>query len=160
MPPGASPRSFFALLPRSTRIARELAHEHDTKVDGRTWLEEEGIDRPVEHVLEVRSREFADNHQYVNLLRDHRIGLVVADTAGRWPCLDAITSPVVYARLHGDTELYVSGYTEQALAVWADRVRRWREQADVYVYFDNDVKVHAPFDAQRLADLLEVGPAG
>ncbi len=26
---------------------------------------------------------------------------------------------------------------------------------DVYVYFDNDAKVHAPFDAMRLREMLE-----
>jgi uncharacterized protein YecE (DUF72 family) len=148
---------FFGLLPRSTSAALDLAREHDDKVEGRIWWEHVP-DRPVEHVLEVRSGEFADNPEFVELLREHRIGLVVADTAGRWPHLEAVTSPVVYVRLHGDTELYVSGYTERALSIWAERIRRWREVADVYVYFDNDVKVHAPFDAMRLAELLGVTP--
>jgi uncharacterized protein YecE (DUF72 family) len=40
--------------------------------------------------------------------------------------------------------------------VWADRVASWAETAEVLVYFDNDVKVHAPFDAMTLADLLGV----
>ena len=35
----------------------------------------------------------------------------------------------------------------------------WRDQGrDVVVYFDNDVKVHAPYDAQRLAARLGLGP--
>ena len=52
-----------------------------------------------------------------------------------------------------------SGYRDDALEQWADRVRAWAGTGrDVYVYFDNDVKVHAPFDAQRLASLLGVGP--
>jgi len=38
-----------------------------------------------------------------------------------------------------------------ALAGWARRIRRWaREGRDVHVYFDNDVKVRAPFDALAL----------
>ena len=83
--------------------------------------------------------------------------MVVADTAGRWPAFDAVTHRVVYVRLHGDTELYVSGYSAQALDRWADRVRAWAREADVYVYFDNDVKVHAPHDAMALAARLGVG---
>ena len=39
------------------------------------------------------------------------------------------------------------------------RIRGWSQRADVYVYFDNDVKVRAPHDAMSLADLLEVGTA-
>ena len=146
-------REFFALLPRSTAAARELAREHDAKVDGRAWLDEV-VDRPLRHVLEVRSASFADNPGFVELLRSQDVGLVVADTAGRWPYLDAVTSSVVYVRLHGDTELYVSGYSDDALRLWAQRIRQWRERADVYVYFDNDAKVHAPFDALRLAELV------
>jgi uncharacterized protein YecE (DUF72 family) len=30
-----------------------------------------------------------------------------------------------------------------------------REKRDVYVYFDNDVKVRAPFDAQGLMGRIE-----
>ena len=47
----------------------------------------------------------------------------MADTAGRWPLLLDVTSDLVYVRLHGDTELYRSGYSEGALDVWAERVR-------------------------------------
>ena len=66
-------------------------------------------------------------------------------------------------RLHGDAELYVSGYDDAALDVWAGKVRAWalgadppyprlvaqpvpRPQADrdVFVCFDNDVKVRVP----------------
>jgi uncharacterized protein YecE (DUF72 family) len=69
-------------------------------------------------------------------------------------------------------ELYKSGYTAAALERWAARVRAWREgrklpgtkllapagrarRRDVYVYFDNDVKVHAPYDAMSLAAKVE-----
>ncbi|MPY96529.1 MAG: DUF72 domain-containing protein [Actinophytocola sp.] len=34
-----------------------------------------------------------------------------------------------------------------------------RRPRDVYVYFDNDVKAHAPHDAMALAELLGTGPA-
>ncbi|QDO88106.1 DUF72 domain-containing protein [Ornithinimicrobium ciconiae] len=148
---------FFALLPRSTTAAAELAREHDDKVADRTWLQT-SAEREIQHVLEVRSPEFADNPEFIGLLREHAIGLVVADTAHRWPELDAVTSPVVYVRLHGDTELYVSGYSPAALQRWAERIRSWRRTHDVYVYFDNDAKVHAPFNAQELVGLLEVAP--
>jgi len=83
----------------------------------------------------------------------------------------------VYVRLLGDAELYVSGYTDAALSSWARSVRAWaRGRApagprlvappapfrpggrDVLVYFDNDVKVRAPFDAMALAHRLKLGP--
>ncbi|WP_298890253.1 DUF72 domain-containing protein [uncultured Serinicoccus sp.] len=149
-------RDFLSRLPRTTAAALDAARGHDGRVADRTWLQIDA-DRPLEHVLEVRHHDsFAGNEEFLELLREQRVGVVVADSAGLWPFFDAVTSPVVYVRLHGDSELYVSGYSEDALQTWAGRVERWREEADVYVYFDNDVKVHAPYDAARLARLVGV----
>lgn len=147
---------FFDVLPRTTAAAAALAERHDERVKDRAWTTTDA-DRPIQHVLEVRHPTF-EVAEYAAMLREHDIGIVIADAAGLWPEFDDLTSDVVYVRLHGDQELYVSGYGEQALDRWADRIRGWADQADVYVYFDNDVKVHAPKDAMALADRLGVGP--
>lgn len=147
---------FLGRLPRTHGAAARVAAGHDDRLREPAFLEVADADRPLEHVLEVRHPTFADNEEFLDLLRQHRVGVVIADAAGLWPYYDEITSPVAYVRLHGDTELYVSGYGEEALADWAGRIRRWSQEADVYVYFDNDVKVHAPHDAMRLAELLGV----
>jgi len=68
-------------------------------------------DRPLRHALEVRHASFK-TAEFVQLLRDNDIALVCADTAGKWPALDDVTSDFVYARLHGDQELYTSGYDD------------------------------------------------
>ncbi|WP_456697110.1 DUF72 domain-containing protein [Aeromicrobium sp. P5_D10] len=142
-------RDFFDLLPRTTTAAVELATEHDDRVEGRTWLETDR-DRPIRHALEVRHDSFV-TPRFLDLLREHDIAVVVADTAGKWPLLKETTSDLAYVRLHGDTELYASGYGDEALDRWADLVRKWSDQGtDVYVYFDNDMKVRAPFDAMAL----------
>ena len=65
------------------------------------------------------------NRDFITLLREQNIALVVADTAGKWPFFEDATSDFVYMRLHGDTELYVSGYTPSALESWARKVRSW-----------------------------------
>jgi uncharacterized protein YecE (DUF72 family) len=68
-----------------------------------------------------------------------------------------VTSDFVYVRLHGDVKIYTSGYSSRALAAWARRIRAWDEDGrDVYVYFDNDVKVRAPFDALNLMHKLDL----
>lgn len=150
---------FFGRLPWTVGEAARTAEGHDDRLREPAWTEPgPDPDRPLRHVLEVRHPSFADNPELLEVLRSHGVGIVVADTAGLWPYLDDVTAPVVYVRLHGDTELYTSGYGDEALQVWALRIRRWAEQADVFVYFDNDVKVHAPHDAMRLADLLGVTP--
>jgi uncharacterized protein YecE (DUF72 family) len=54
-------------------------------------------------------------------------------------------------RLHGDKILYESGYDDDALDRWAARVEAWLDAGrDTFVYFDNDIKVRAPIDAQGL----------
>ncbi|WP_225753885.1 DUF72 domain-containing protein [Actinotalea sp. Marseille-Q4924] len=149
--------AFFRALPRTTTAAAALAEQHDDRMEGRS-LTTTDEHRPLRHVMEVRHASFA-TAEAVDLLRRHDIGLVVADTAGKWPLLEDVTSDLVYVRLHGAEELYVSGYDDASLTRWADKIRRWSGAGlDVFVYFDNDVKVHAPFDAQRLAALLGVGP--
>jgi uncharacterized protein YecE (DUF72 family) len=145
--------SFFRLLPRSTQQAAVLAERHDQRLDGRAWTTTD-LDRPLRYALEIRHGSY-ETPVFVDLLKEHDIALVTADTAGRWPFLQDQTSDFAYARLHGDEELYVSGYSDEALDVWAERIRRWSVgQRDVYVYFDNDVKVRAPYDAMSLAHRL------
>lgn len=148
--------AFFDLLPRTTTAAATLAAGHDARLAGRA-LTVADADRPLRHTVEVRHPSFAVP-EFTDLAAEHGIGVVVADTAGRWPLLTEVTSDVVHVRLHGDAELYVSRYGDDALQAWAERVRGWRERADVYVYFDNDAKVHAPFDAMRFTRLLDLRP--
>ena len=83
-------------------------------------------DRELRHALEVRHPSFA-TPKLVELLREQEVALVVADTAGRWPLLEDVTSDFVYVRLHGDVKLYESGYTDEALERWAKRIRAWRD---------------------------------
>jgi uncharacterized protein YecE (DUF72 family) len=146
---------FFAKLPRTSGQALALARKRDSRMTGRARL---AIDasRPLRHAVEVRHESFV-NDEFISLLKAHDIGLVVADTAGKWPRLFEVTSDFVYVRLHGDIKIYTSGYTGRALDEWAKRIRAWdRAGKDVYVYFDNDVKVRAPFDALNLMKKLKL----
>lgn len=162
---------FFNLLPRTTFEAAALAHGHDEKVVDRCWLQAEA-DQPLRYAVEIRHESFRVP-EFIELLRRHNIALVVADTAGKWPLMHDVTADFMYLRLHGDTELYVSGYSDEALERWAQRIRCWRDgtepqdailtspssqsaQAprDIYVYFDNDVKVRSPYDAMSLMTKL------
>jgi uncharacterized protein YecE (DUF72 family) len=146
---------FFELLPRSMAQALALARKRDARMKGRARLAIDA-DRPLRHAIEVRHASFVDT-AFLALLRKHDIGLVVADTAGRFPRLFDVTADFVYVRLHGDIEIYKSGYTPRALDEWAKRIRDWdRDGKDVYVYFDNDMKVRAPFDALNLMERLDL----
>lgn len=145
-------REFFELLPRHTEEAAELAKQHNEKLKGRAWTKTDAR-RALRYAVEIRHPSFLVP-EFFEMLRTYQIAFVIADTAGKWPYAEDITADFVYCRLHGDEQLYVSGYGDPALRSWAGRIRRWRRGRDVFVYFDNDAKVHAPFDAQRLSERL------
>jgi uncharacterized protein YecE (DUF72 family) len=164
--------AFFSLLPRDTFQAATLASRHEPWLRGRVAFDSL-VNRPLRHAVEVRSPTCA-TAEFVALVRRHGIALVVADTARKFPYLEDVTADFVYVRLHGDEEIYASGYSKAAIARWAKRVSAWRRGSepedarrasnvaarkltarDVYVYFDNDVKVHAPFDALALVRALD-----
>ncbi|MBW0104155.1 DUF72 domain-containing protein [Pseudonocardia sp. KRD291] len=150
---------FLQLLPHTTSAAAALAARHDERLEGRALTVAEA-DRPVRHAIEPRHESFRDPG-FAALLREHGVATVVSDSDGAWPRFDDVTTDLVYARLHGDAELYASGYSAAALDGWAERIRAWADDGrDVVVYFDNDVKVHAPYDAVALAERLGVAPAG
>lgn len=162
---------FLKLLPRDTYAAAALARGHDARLAGRSFVAP-GLERRVRHAIEVRSPTFACR-EAIELMRRYGVALVIADTAGNYPYFEDITADFVYVRLHGDEQLYMSGYSPAALERWAKRIRTWRSgreprdavriaprapaqrgQRDVYVYFDNDGRARAPFDAISLAELL------
>ncbi|WP_260980379.1 DUF72 domain-containing protein [Microbacterium paludicola] len=144
--------AFLAMLPRSTADALRLARRHDRRLDGRAWLEIDE-DRPIRHALEPRAESFREAGP---LLRHHDVAMVCADTAGRFPRFDEVTAGFSYIRLHGAEELYSSGYTAEQLDEWARAIdamavgAEGRAPRDVYVYFDNDARGHAPHDAESL----------
>ncbi|MET0692455.1 MAG: DUF72 domain-containing protein [Propionibacteriaceae bacterium] len=146
---------FFDQLPRTAGEIAMLAAQHDQRIpEDRALTRAEDDKQPVRHALEVRHDSFR-TPELAELLRAHDVALVVADTAGKWPFLEESTSDFAYVRLHGDAELYASGYSDAALDRWATKIRGWTAAGqDVYVYFDNDMKVHAPYDAIQLMERL------
>lgn len=114
----------FALLPRSFGEALHCAR-HSTR-----FAEQPAPpcadDQPLRHAVEIRHPSF-EQEEFIDLLRKHRIALVVADTAGKWPLIEELTADFMYLRLHGDKELYTSGYSEDALTRWAERIRLWHQ---------------------------------
>jgi uncharacterized protein YecE (DUF72 family) len=144
-------RSFLEMLPETTVAAATLARRHGELQAGG----EPRASSRIRYAIEVRSPTFR-NEAFFRLLRDRPAALVVADTAGRWPFFDDPTADFMYLRLHGDVELYASGYSAEALDRWAERIRDWSRERDVYCYFDNDAKVKAPGDARTLMAKLDL----
>jgi uncharacterized protein YecE (DUF72 family) len=148
---------FVDQLPRSTAEAARIASGHDERMEGRALFETD-TDRPLRHAMEVRHSSFKTD-EFLTLLHERDVAVVTADTAGKWPVFLEPTADLAYVRLHGDEELYVSGYEDVALDTWAGRVAGWRDEGrDVVVYFDNDAKVRAPVDAMALMTRLDLTP--
>jgi uncharacterized protein YecE (DUF72 family) len=158
---------FFELLPSDTESAAALARSADLAPSKRH--DKTDRNRRIRHVIEVRNESFFVP-EFVRLLRRHNVGLVISD-APDWPLREELTAGLVYVRLHGARNLYESRYTDAELDHWAERATAWREGGDVgdaeritgrkppprrgrdvWIYFDNDAKVHAPRDALRLKE--------
>jgi uncharacterized protein YecE (DUF72 family) len=148
--------AFLARLPRTHGEAAVVARRRDQRMSGRTaYALRVPADTPIRHAVEVRHPSF-DIGAWRSVLERHGVASVIADTAGRYPRLDWATADFAYARLHGEEELYTSGYDAESLARWEAWVRSHLAAGrDVFVYFDNDVKVRAPFDAMALIARLE-----
>jgi uncharacterized protein YecE (DUF72 family) len=167
---------FLSLLPRDTYEAVTLAKHHDARV--KTAHVSTNRKRPLRHAVEVRHQSFLDA-AFVPLLRKHEVALVVSDSTEAWPLAEDLTADFVYLRLHGTESKYSGAYADEALDLWATRIDAWRrgsqpadarriaphldpaerKHRDVYCYFDNDAKTHAPFDAQRLMQRLGLTPS-
>jgi len=163
--------AFLTQLPRDSASALAMARQHDAHLRHVGDLSTPGHNHRLRHAIEVRHDSFR-NPDFIALLRRHRVALVVSDAPTRWPRLRDVTAGFLYLRLHGDKELYASGYSESALDDWARRIHAWmrgsqpreagfrasrrapppRKSRDVYCYFDNDAKVKAPFDARKLRE--------
>lgn len=173
--------AFLKLLPHDGKSAKACAKGCAPRMEKPGYLDIPAKAR-LRHAVEIRHESFAVP-EFIMLLRKYKVALVTADTAGKWPYLEELTSDFVYLRLHGEKELYASGYTPAAIKRWGDRIDLWRQGSqpkdahrvvdksprarksrDVYCYFDNDIKVRAPYDARKLltrfelTEQLEVAP--
>ena len=153
-------RAFLEALPRDIPAAEAWARRHDSRTTGRAALRApDGRTRKLRHAVEPRHPSWMEDPA-LRLLEELDVALVAADTAGRHPFSLARTAGFAYVRLHGSTVLYASRYTDEEIALWAGRIRKLRDEGiDVYVYFDNDAKAHAPFDAARLQSAVSGRPA-
>lgn len=171
--------AFFELLPRTLGEAVRVGRKHDERVAGRSALSVPRAlaGQALRYALEVRHPSFC-TAEYAHLLRRYDIANCVADSAKRFPSIGDVTSDFVYVRLHGSTKLYYSGYSARELTEWAARIQAWtsgkvpptpgrvdrsarpRSVREVFVYFDNDAKVKAPFDARNLMKILDKRRSG
>lgn len=107
----------------------------------------------VRHVVEFRHPSWFDG-EVSDCLSAFGIANCLSDAAS-WPMWEAVTTDLVYVRLHGRTRTYCSSYSKTSLIKWASAIDQWRRSGKtVHVYFDNDAEGAAPRDAKRLMETL------
>ena len=162
--------AFLSLLPRDMEEAAAIARDYGPQMTKGVSLDVIR-NRRIRHAIEVRHESFFVE-PFIRLLRRHKVALVASD-AKEWRYAEDVTADFVYVRLHGSERTYTSRYTDAQLDRLAHAIESWtagsepddavkatalappaRKSRDVFVYFDNDAKVHAPKDARRLIDRL------
>lgn len=142
-----------ALGDRLEVVVWQLPASRRKDIDGlEHFLKQLRFWRKPRHAVELRHTSWFDDETVACLAR-HDVTNCISDAAD-WPRWDAVTTNLIYVRLHGHTRTYASAYRGDHLARWADRIARWKsESRDVHVYFDNDMEGAAPRDALTLRRL-------
>ena len=108
----------------------------------------------VRHTIEFRHNSWFED-DVAELLNKNNVAVCQSD-AGDWPLWDCVTADFVYVRLHGKPHTYASNYSVTKLEKWASQTKLWlKQKRDVFIYFDNDAEVKAPFNALSLQKLLQ-----
>lgn len=119
---------FFKLMKRYRRyrVALEARHE--------SWLTDAALE----------------------LLEKYRVAFVIAESGGRFPYKEAVTTDLVYLRFHGPGQLYASNYSDAMLSAYARKIEGWlKERRAVWAFFNNDGFGYAVKNARRLREMVE-----
>ncbi len=108
----------------------------------------------IRHCIEFRHNSWF-NRETAACLQQHNIANCQSDAAD-WKLWDAVTTNLVYLRLHGHTRTYASSYSQVNLNKWAGKIIAWqRGGCDVHIYFDNDAEGAAPNNALQLLNIIQ-----
>ncbi|KRD10362.1 hypothetical protein ASE21_11675 [Flavobacterium sp. Root901] len=105
------------------------------------------------YVFEFRNTSWYTSETY-QLLEKYNCAFCIYELAGHISPIQ-VTADFVYVRLHGPGHSkYQGSYSIEILKEWADQCSEWLKTKDVFVYFDNDEKGYAAFNALELKKLI------
>jgi uncharacterized protein YecE (DUF72 family) len=108
---------------------------------------------PGRHTIEFRHASwFAD--PVLDMLRRHGVALTVGDHPSRPFQLQVPTADWWFVRFHWGSRGRRGNYSRGELQEWADRIAGWREEREVFAYFNNDWEGFAIDNARYLRRLL------
>jgi uncharacterized protein YecE (DUF72 family) len=110
----------------------------------------EQLPRGERHAFEFRHPSWFTEETYT-LLREHNVPLAIGDR----PEVHAfqaheLTADFTFVRFHAGTRGRNGNYSHRELDEWAERLRRWNEEADVFAYFNNDWEGYAIENARYM----------
>jgi uncharacterized protein YecE (DUF72 family) len=125
------------------RLAGALEHTHDGH----------------RHAFEFRHPSWFREETYT-LLREHDVALVIGDRPQVHHFqTHELTAGFTFVRFHGGSRGRNGNYSHGELDEWAARLARWREDVDVYAFFNNDWEGFAIENARYLQALLAPVPS-
>jgi uncharacterized protein YecE (DUF72 family) len=110
------------------------------------------LDPAFTNVLEFRHESWWDANVYKTLKNNN-----ITFCSISYPGLpDAVIKslPVMYYRFHGTPRLYLSPYSKNTMKQVQEAINAFRGIREVYVYFNNDIDVHAVSNARTLKELV------
>ena len=106
------------------------------------------------HCVEFRHPTWFVPETYA-ALREHGVALVIGDRPEvKVFQREVFTADWTFVRFHYGSRGRRGNYSEGELQAWASKFRQWREQVDVFAYFNNDWEVFAVRNALRMKELL------
>ena len=112
------------------------------------------LPRKFRYVFEFRNSTWYDE-EIIHLLRQYHCAFCIYELAGHMSPVE-VTADFVYVRLHGPGNKYQGSYSEEQLKQWAEQCKEWQRQGlDVFVFFDNDERGYAAFNARTLKELAD-----
>jgi uncharacterized protein YecE (DUF72 family) len=109
------------------------------------------LDPARRNVVEFRHKSWWNESVYEAF---RKAGIIFCSCSGpRLPNELIRTADEIYVRLHGPTRWYRHDYSDEELAVWAERINACGAKR-AWIYFNNDYDAHAPANAQRLRQML------
>jgi uncharacterized protein YecE (DUF72 family) len=89
-----------------------------------------------------------------DLLRRHKVALVIGDDPERPFQTHEMTADWTYIRFHRGNRGRRGNYSQRELEEWKRRIASWRSEVEVFAYFNNDWEAFAPRNALWLAERL------
>jgi uncharacterized protein YecE (DUF72 family) len=108
---------------------------------------------PGRHAFEFRHPSWFNEDVYA-ALREHEVALVIGDDPERPFQAYEFTTDFTFIRFHGGKRGRYGNYSDSEVREWAERIRDWAHEREVFAYYNNDWNAYAIGNARLLTSLV------